>query len=312
MTDRSKERITTLELELKRAPETLQAAFQELESTIERLEAKNEELSRKNRQLRSDSTDCQTNSEKLTDVADASDACELENLRRKISSLSEISQELPDFAYAVSHDLLAPVRHISQYTEILELSVENNQTDRMKKATRVLKTSSRRLRETIDGILAYSRINTLGEALAEIDLLKPVNAAIRQLGPSLEQNNTTVEIDQSMPKALGDERQLELLFYHLIENAIKFRSEADLSIKITAKIAENRIKVSIADNGIGIAERSFDDVFTIFKRLGIKEDAPGAGVGLAICRRIALRHQGEIWLHQVPTGTCVCISFQAA
>ena len=243
----------------------------------------------------------------LTDITALRDA---ENARLTMQTLSEISQELPDFAYAVSHDLQAPLRHISQYTEILELSIDKNEPERMKKAALVLRNSSLKLREMIDGLLAYSRINTLGKKLEPVDLLPPIDAAMLELGSSLEVNNARVEVAEGMPKVLGDRNQLKLLFYHLIENAIKFRGDEDPLITIAATEAEGMVEVSVTDNGIGVAQRNFEDVFTIFKRLGVKDGIPGVGVGLAICRRIALRHHGRIWLDFAEKGTRVCMSLR--
>lgn len=244
----------------------------------------------------------------LTDITALREA---ENTRLTMQTLSEISQELPDFAYAVSHDLQAPLRHISQYTEILETSMEKNNPDGMKKAAHVLRNSSLKLREKIDGLLAYSRINTLGKKLGPIDLKTPIDAAMLELGSSLEVNNAKVKIAEGMPKVLGDRNQLKLLFFHLIENAIKFRGEEDPHITISAAEVDGMIEVSVADNGIGIQEQHFEDVFTIFKRLGFKDGVPGAGVGLAICRRIAVRHHGRIWLQFVEEGTRICTSLRA-
>ena len=244
----------------------------------------------------------------LTDITALREA---ENARLTMQTLSEISQELPDFAYAVSHDLQAPLRHISQYTEILELSMEKNEPEGMKKAAHVLRNSSLKLREMIDGLLAYSRINTLGKKLEPLDLKNPIDAAMLELGSALEVNNAKVVIAEGMPHVLGDRNQLKLLFYHLIENAIKFRGDKDPVIKIGATEVNAMIEVSVTDNGIGIPERNFEDVFTIFKRLGIKDGVPGAGVGLAICRRIALRHHGRIWLDFADEGSCIAMSFRA-
>ena len=238
----------------------------------------------------------------LTDITALREA---ENARLTMQTLSEITQELPDFAYAVSHDLQAPLRHISQYTEIIEMAMAKDDRPQLEKAARVLKTSSHKLREMIDGLLAYSRINTLGKTLAPLDLKIPINAAILELGTTLEVNDATVELDPDLPTVVGDRNQLKLLFYHLIENSIKFRGKENPHIHISAKPVDGMTEIYVSDNGIGIQERNLDDVFTIFKRLGVKEGVPGAGVGLAICRRIALRHHGRIWLKHVKDGVTV-------
>ena len=243
----------------------------------------------------------------LTDITALRDA---ENAKLTMQTLSEISQELPDFAYAVSHDLQAPLRHISQYTEVLEIAMSKDDRERMQKASRVLKDSSFKLREMIDGLLDYSRINTLGKKLEPLELQVPINAAVLELGSALEVNNAKVEIDADLPKVMGDRKQLKLLFYHLIENSIKFRGKENPLIHISAQSKDGMAEIFVVDNGIGIQERNFEDVFTIFKRLGVKDNVPGAGVGLAICRRIALRHHGRIWLKLVPDGVAIGMSLR--
>ena len=243
----------------------------------------------------------------LTDITALREA---ENARLTMQTLSEITQELPDFAYAVSHDLQAPLRHISQYTEIIQIALGKDDRPQLEKAAHVLKNSSHKLREMIDGLLAYSRINTLGKKLTPLDLKVPINAAILELGSSLEVNDAIVEVDPDLPTVLGDRNQLKLMFFHLIENSIKFRGKQNPHIKISAKLIDGMTEVFVSDNGIGIQERNLDDVFTIFKRLGVKDDVPGAGVGLAICRRIALRHHGRIWMKYVNNGVTVGMSLR--
>ena len=241
----------------------------------------------------------------LTDITQLREA---EQARLTMQTLAEVSQELPDFAYAVSHDLQAPLRHISQHSEILDNAVTQGNQDKIVKSSRVIRQSSDKLREMIDGLLAYSRINTQGKPMAPTPLASPIKEAVLELKTTIEANQASVEFDQNLPEVLGDPTQLKLLFFHLIENSINFRSEADPIIKISARRTDSEhIEIEVVDNGVGVAERDCDDVFTIFKRLGIKDDVPGAGVGLAICRRIVLRHQGRIRL--IPNNNGVVIQF---
>jgi two-component system CheB/CheR fusion protein len=238
----------------------------------------------------------------LTDITELREA---ENARLTMQTLAEVRQELPDFAYAVSHDLQAPLRHINHYTQLIQKAIENKDDTAIGKSAVVLRDSSAKLRQMIDGLLAYSRINTLGKQLKPVQLDEPIGAAIMELRPALEANNGVVNYSDDLPRVMGDFDQLRLLFFHLVENAIKFRSDADPVIDITAEKVEGMLDLSIASNGIEVSERKIDDVFTIFKRLGVKSGVPGAGVGLAICRRIALRHHGRIWMKPGKNGVTV-------
>jgi two-component system CheB/CheR fusion protein len=245
----------------------------------------------------------------LTDITELREA---EKAQVTLQTLSEITQELPDFAYAVSHDLQAPLRHIGQYTELLETAIENQKAEDVSKAVRVLRNSSDKLREMIDGLLAYSRVNTTGRKLVPMQLQLAVDGARAELEAAIEVNNAKISVQESLPTVMGDGIQLKSLFSHLIENSLRFRSEADPVIEISATKPEERnvVEICVKDNGIGVPERSLEDVFTIFKKLGIKESVPGAGVGMAICRRIVLRHHGRIWLEPQEVGVAVHFSLR--
>ena len=228
----------------------------------------------------------------LTDISAIKEA---EMARTTMQSLNEISQELPDFAYAVSHDLQAPLRHISQYTQILETALESGKNDEIVKASRVIRNSSSSLRSMLDGLLAYSRINTLGKPLQKVNLSVPLGGAIRELQSAIDVIAAEIEIQKDLPEVLADAGQLKVLFFHLIDNALKYRSERDPRIEIGCDFVDGQVQVSVLDNGIGVEPHHADNIFTIFNRSQMAENVPGAGVGLAICRRIALRHHGRIW-----------------
>lgn len=148
----------------------------------------------------------------------------------------------------------------------------------------------------IDGLLAYSRINTLGKPLERVSLAKPISAAILDLSTALDAMNAEIVVSPDLPDVMGDLGQLKELFFHLIDNAMKYRSDKDPVVKIGCEREGDTATITVSDNGIGIDQRDSDRVFTIFKRMGFKDDVPGAGVGLAICRRIVLRHHGRISL----------------
>ena len=241
----------------------------------------------------------------LTDITELREA---ELAQMTLQTLSEVTQELPDFAYAVSHDLQAPLRHISQYTELMEKSIETKNYVEMTKSNRVLKTSANKLREMIDGLLAYSRINTTGRQIVPIQLRQVLDATMVEIETAIQANNARVSISTELPEVLGDPQQVKLLFFHVIENAIKFRGEEDPVIEIAHEVIDGKCYVSVSDNGIGIPDRCKEEVFSIFKRLGFKENVPGAGVGLAICRRIALRHHGRIYAETQSKGAKFVVS----
>jgi two-component system CheB/CheR fusion protein len=229
----------------------------------------------------------------LTDITAIREA---EFARSTMQTLTDISQELPDFAYAVSHDFQAPLRHISQYTQVLESAIEAGDEKDIKKSSQVIKTSSETMRTMMEGLLAYSRINTQGGPLEKLDLAAPVYDAIHNLRIAIEGAGAEVVVEPDLPEVVGDSRQLQELFFQLIDNSLKYCSDAKPVIKIGCEVEDGVATVSVSDNGIGVPDRDSERIFSIFKRLGFKEEVRGAGVGLAICRRIVLRHQGQISL----------------
>lgn len=229
----------------------------------------------------------------LTEISAVKEA---EAARNSMITLTEISQELPDFAYAVSHDLQAPLRHISQYSQILESAMEEGKKEEILKASRVIRNGSATLRTMIDGLLSYSRINTLGKPLEKVSLSSSISDAIVDVNNAIDEMQANVHFDPDLPNVLGDAGQLKILFFHLIDNAVKYSSWDAPEVHVTCDEFDEFYQISVSDNGIGIEARNAENIFTIFRRLGVKDNVPGAGVGLAICRRIILRHHGRIWM----------------
>lgn len=234
---------------------------------------------------------------------------EAEQAQRTMMTLAQINEELPDFAYAVSHDLQAPLRHISQYSEMLLSAQSGNNTEKMAKATRVIGDSAAMLRTMIDGLLAYSRINTRGRPLNRVPLEEVVDDAVQDLSSSIDFHRADIQICE-LPAVAGDREQLQTLFFHLLDNAIKYRGDDPPRIRIEAELQETYVQIAVQDNGIGIEERHAERIFTIFKRLGYSEDVPGVGVGLALCKRIVIRHGGRIWLESSESGARFCFTLR--
>jgi two-component system CheB/CheR fusion protein len=234
---------------------------------------------------------------------------EAEQAQRTMMTLAQINEELPDFAYAVSHDLQAPLRHISQYSEILQSAQAGEDSEKFTKATKVIGDSAAMLRTMIDGLLAYSRINTRGRPLNRVPLDDVIDDAIQDLFGSIEYHKAEIDACE-LPTVSGDREQLQTLFFHLLDNAIKYRGEEAPQITVRAELQDTYVQISVQDNGIGIEERHAERIFTIFKRLGYREEVPGVGVGLALCKRIVIRHGGRIWLESLEKGARFCFTLR--
>ncbi|PQO28881.1 chemotaxis protein CheB [Blastopirellula marina] len=205
-----------------------------------------------------------------------------------------ISQrELQDFAYAVSHDLQTPLRHIQEF--ILRLEEEGPILNSSQTHLNGIRNSSSRMQRMINSLLDYSRVNTRGASFELVSLDRVLEAALRNLQEEIKASHASITFEQ-LPQIQGDFGQLVACLQELIRNAIKFRSDKPLKIHLGARIRNDGWLISVHDNGIGIEQRHYERIFVIFQRLEFKEDTEGMGLGLALCRRILERHHGWIWV----------------
>lgn len=156
-----------------------------------------------------------------------------------------------------------------------------------------------RLREMIDDLLAYSRVDTQAEPLNPTDVEAVVERARENLQVQIEETDARVSVG-SLPTVEADDNQLEQVFQNLLSNAIKYRSDAPPRIDIDAERDGETWVFRVADNGIGIEESEVDRIFDVFQRLHAEADYPGTGIGLALCQKIVDRHAGDMWVDSEP------------
>lgn len=157
---------------------------------------------------------------------------------------------------------------------------------------------ARRMQSMIDDLLALSRASR-GPDLEPVPLDTALDRAIDNLALAIEESGATVHRD-SLPVVLGDDNQLARLFQNLLSNALKFRGTAAPHIRVTAAASPREWIVSIADNGIGLDPAHAERIFLAFQRLHDQGEYPGSGIGLSLCKRIAERHGGRIWVESLP------------
>jgi len=198
-----------------------------------------------------------------------------------------------DFAYAVSHDLQAPLRHLLQFTSILSDEQPEGATPETIYAIENIGTSVERLQSMLTALLDYSRIETQGNSFALVDMNELLSEVVAAFSDRMTHEHATIEV-ADLPAIVGDRTQLYRLFWHLIDNALKYSLEPPV-VRISTGDEELHHLFQIQDNGIGVKERSIEQIFTMFRRLEMKPDVDGRGEGLALCQRIAERHGGLIW-----------------
>ncbi len=213
------------------------------------------------------------------------------------SELAQIKQEYQDYAYIVSHDLSAPIRHIKEITRLLIDSTQRHLGDEERQYVKFLELSLRKLDAMQVSLLEFSRINTQGMPFEEMSSKEVLEKALVNMPNFLAEHRFCVRYD-ALPTVWVDARQCHHLFRYLIENALKFHDEnASREVTVTAQQQDDgRILFEIRDNGIGIAEEYCEEVFQLFRKLHVEEKYPGIGAGLALARKIVNRHGGKIWI----------------
>jgi light-regulated signal transduction histidine kinase (bacteriophytochrome) len=156
-----------------------------------------------------------------------------------------------------------------------------------------------RMQALINGLLTYARVGTRPLELVAVDANRIVDAVVADLAAAIADSHAAI-IRESLPTVMADATQLHQLFLNLISNAIKFRGAAVPTVRIGVRPLPDEWVFSVQDQGIGIPPESLERIFMIFRRLHTREEYPGSGIGLAVCKRVVERMGGRIWVESVP------------
>ncbi|MCK6419034.1 MAG: ATP-binding protein [Alphaproteobacteria bacterium] len=211
-----------------------------------------------------------------------------------------IAKEYEEFAYIVSHDLNAPLRHIREFTRLL-IDARANPSKEEKEYIGFLEISLRRLDQMQQALLTFSRLNTRAAPLREIDCNVALRATLDNLIGTINAKKAKIEID-TLPTIIAEPHQFQLLLFFLIDNALKFCTELPPHLQIRANKEEKRFVFEVRDHGIGIPAPYHKEVFKFFRRLHTGDRYPGIGAGLTLAQKIVHRHGGEIWIESPPQG----------
>ena len=211
------------------------------------------------------------------------------------SELQRSNAELQQFAYVASHDLQEPLRMISSYVQLLQRRYRDRIDEDADEFITYAVDGAKRMQGLIQGLLQYSRVGTHGKPFETIDCETILDRALANLQILLTESGAQVTHDP-LPTLSADSTQLVQLFQNLIDNACKFRDNTTPQIHVTARLETGQWLFSVSDNGIGIDPEYAERIFIIFQRLHGREEFPGTGIGLAICKKIVERHGGRIWV----------------
>lgn len=219
------------------------------------------------------------------------------------------NEQLRRFAFVVSHELQEPLRMVKSYTQLLSQRYKGQISDEANEFIDFTVTGVSRMEKFIHDMLAYSQAAEGNIEMQPFSCRAALDWALMELQTTITETDAVVTFDP-LPTALGDPMRISQVFKNLIGNAIKYRGDRPPVIHITATEQDTEHTICIRDNGIGIEQKYFDNIFVLFKRLHGRERS-GSGVGLSICKEIIEHHGGRIWVESAPgNGSSFCFTLQ--
>jgi len=218
-----------------------------------------------------------------------------QELAKRAAELEATNKDLESFAYSVSHDLRAPLRHVVGYSELLQKQASSSLDDKSRGYIRTILESAKRMGNLIDDLLGFSRVGRADTKKMLVSLEQLVQEVVAELGQETKGRDIAWKIG-ALPVCYGDRSMLKLVIVNLVANAVKFtrtRRPAEIEIGCVDK-NENEVEVFVRDNGVGFEMQYSNKLFGVFQRLHLAEQFEGTGIGLATVQRIIHRHGGKV------------------
>lgn len=243
---------------------------------------------------------------------DLADALECRVVQRT-RELSEAYRESQNFAYAVAHDLKAPLRAINGFCAMLEQSSWDRLTDAERGYIERARQGAIRMAALIDDLLAYSRVEHRELRMGAIDCREFVNECVASMAEAIQEARAEVQVNLDSTPVMADTEGLRIVMSNLLENALKFsRANERPRIVIDCRVESGRYILAVRDNGIGFEAVYRDKIFEIFNRLHAS-GYEGTGIGLALVRKAVQRMGGEVWAESIPgAGATFYVSLNVA
>ncbi len=217
-----------------------------------------------------------------------------EDLRERTAQLETLNKELEAFSYSVSHDLRAPVRHISGFADLLSKQ-DVGSDPKTHRYLKFISESAGQMGQLVDDLLSFSRMARSEMNLGRVPLKRLVADVRHELAGSCANRSMTWRVEE-LPEVTGDGAMLRLVFTNLLANAIKYTGrQPHAQIEVGCAPAADEVVVFVRDNGVGFDMKYVDKLFGVFQRLHRNDEFEGTGIGLANVRRIVHRHGGRTW-----------------
>lgn len=212
------------------------------------------------------------------------------------AKLQRSHEEMQHLVYVISHDLQEPVRKIRGFTDLLGLKAKSALDEKSLTLVKYIVGGSVRMQKMIEDLLVFSRLATKANRFQNVCTHEILENTINRFSKMIEDANARINLSE-MPVVIADKDKIQILFNHLINNALKFSKKNECpEITISAWEDDKFWNISFKDAGIGIDPKFHERVFKLFQKLHARDEFEGNGAGLAVCKRIVEIHKGEIKL----------------
>jgi PAS domain S-box-containing protein len=217
-----------------------------------------------------------------------------EKLQQTLDELKRSNRELEEFAYVASHDLQEPLRKVMTFGDRLRTKFSDRLDEKGHDYIERMQSAAARMQNLINDLLSYSRVTSKAKPFEQVDLNQVISEVLEDLEVRIKPDTDRINV-ADMATIEADSRQMHQLFHNILSNALKFRRPGEPSIVTIECVSDTTTcTVKVTDNGIGFDEKYAESIFSIFKRLHSRSEFEGTGVGLAICKKIVVRHGGSI------------------
>ncbi len=226
---------------------------------------------------------------------------------RLLEELSQVNEQLQDFAYVVSHDLKAPLRGIKVLTEWLCTDYGDQLGGDAQENLQLLQSRVDRMHNLIEGVLQYSRIGRIEGDPGQVDVNEALGSIVDAIAPP---EHIEIVVDGTLPTIEGEPTRIGQVFQNLLSNAVKYMDKPAGRIVVACRDDGDAWTFSVSDNGPGIEQKHFERVFKIFQTLASRDEYESTGVGLTLVRRIVELYGGRIWVEsKLGQGCTFCFTW---
>lgn len=275
----------------------IEIALQESRAHMEELVTeRTKELQAKKEELKSFLENVKSRNEELEGIVEK----RTQKLKESNQELVRSNRDLEQFAYIASHDLQEPLRVVGSFVGLLKRRYEDRLDEAAMEYIEFAADGVNRMSKLINNLLTFSKVGRKGIEFKMASLNNLLDIKLLDLSQRIKERNVDIQIDD-LPRIYCEKNQLGMVFYNLINNAIKFNNQSFPIVKISVHddAPKDFWKFSVTDNGIGIAPEFQEKIFEIFRRLHKRQEFEGTGIGLALCKKVVNSHGGKIWVESI-------------